>query len=159
MFRNKETLILILLVLLSIMFRNKELFAAGRKNMQRTDMERFAFLYLCGSKDEEILTGKEKMAYSDFDRLTYLTDFFGFTSYNLEIWNQYVGLFSEQFEALIQLINEAYPEELDFSGDDSGYQLHEMWIGDFCKSAPTEDLKEWLRHEAVGNQRSKWIGI
>ena len=83
MFRNKETLILILLVLLSIMFRNKELFAAGRKNMQRTDMERFAFLYLCGSKDEEILTGKEKMAYSDFDRLTYLTDFFGFTSYNL----------------------------------------------------------------------------
>lgn len=70
-----------------------------------------------------------------------------------------MGLFSEQFEALIQLINEAYPEELDFSGDDSGYRLHEMWIGDFCKSAPTEDLKEWLRHEAVGNQRSKGIGI
>lgn len=117
--------------------------------MQRTDMERFAFLYLCGSKDEAILTGKEKMTYSDFDRLTYLTDFFGFTSYNLEIWNQYVGLFSEQFEALIQLINEEYPEELDFSEDDSGYRLHEMWIGDFCKSATTENLKEWLRHEAV----------
>ncbi|WP_050642159.1 MULTISPECIES: hypothetical protein [Clostridia] len=112
--------------------------------MQRTDMERFAFLYLCGSKDEAILTGKEKMAYSDFDRLTYLTDFFGFTSYNLEIWNQYVGLFSEQFEVLTQLISEDYPEELNFSGDDSIYRLHDMWIYDFCKNASTEDLQEWL---------------
>ncbi len=64
--------------------------------MQQVDMERFAFLYLCGYKDEAILTENERMTFMDFDRLTYLTYFLGFTYYNLEIWNKYVGQFKEQ---------------------------------------------------------------
>lgn len=54
--------------------------------MHQKDVERFAFLYLCGTKDRHMLLEKERMTFSDFERLTYLTDFFGLTDYNLEIW-------------------------------------------------------------------------
>ena len=43
--------------------------------MHQSDIERFAFLFLCGKRDREILLGKEKMTFSDLDRLTYVTDF------------------------------------------------------------------------------------
>lgn len=61
--------------------------------MGQKDIEKFAFLFLCGERDRNILLGKEKMTYADLDRLTYLTDFFGLEKYNLEIWNQYGGQF------------------------------------------------------------------
>ena len=57
--------------------------------MHQRDMERFAFLFLCGKRDRAILLGKEKMTFSDLDRLTYVSDFLGFKLYNLEIWNEY----------------------------------------------------------------------
>ena len=43
--------------------------------MHQRDIERFAFLLLCGKRDREILLGKEKMTFSDLDRLTYVSDF------------------------------------------------------------------------------------
>lgn len=52
--------------------------------MHQRDMERFAFLFLCGKHDRGILLGKEKMTFSDLDRLTYITDFLGLKLYNLE---------------------------------------------------------------------------
>ena len=67
--------------------------------MHQKDMERFAFLFLCGKRDREILLGKEKMTFSDLDRLTYVTDFLGLNLYNLEIWNKYSGQFGEQFRS------------------------------------------------------------
>ena len=74
--------------------------------MQQRDMERFAFLFLCGKRDMDILMGKEKMTFSDFDRLTYITDFLGLKLYNLEIWNTYSEQFDEQFQKLEQLYDE-----------------------------------------------------
>lgn len=50
--------------------------------MHQKDMERFAFLFLCGKRDREILLGKEKMTFSDLDRLTYISDFLGLKWYN-----------------------------------------------------------------------------
>ncbi len=74
--------------------------------MHQRDMERFAFLFLCGKRDRAILLGKEKMTFSDLDRLTYVSDFLGFKLYNLEIWNEYAGQFSEQFRQLELLYDE-----------------------------------------------------
>lgn len=74
--------------------------------MHQKDMERFAFLFLCGKRDREILLGKEKMTFSDLDRLTYMTDFLGLNLYNLEIWNEYAGQFGEQFRQLELLYDE-----------------------------------------------------
>lgn len=56
--------------------------------MQKTDTEKQIFLQLCGEKDRMLLTETEKMSLGDFDRLTYITDFLGFTSYNLKLWNE-----------------------------------------------------------------------
>lgn len=69
-------------------------------------MEKFAFLYLCGKRDRNILLGKEQMTFSDLDRLTYITDFLDLKHYNLEIWNQYAGQFQEQFQLLNRLFDE-----------------------------------------------------
>ena len=52
--------------------------------MHQSDIERFAFLFLCGKRDRAILMGIEKMTFSDLDRLTYVTDFLGLKLYNLE---------------------------------------------------------------------------
>ena len=65
--------------------------------MHQSDIERFAFLFLCGKRDREILLGKEKMTFSDLDRLTYVTDFLGLKSYNLEIWNEFSDSFVNKF--------------------------------------------------------------
>ena len=42
------------------MFRNKELFVQRGMIMHQSDIERFAFLFLCGKRDREILLGKRK---------------------------------------------------------------------------------------------------
>ena len=65
--------------------------------MHQSDIERFAFLFLCGKRDREILLGKEKMTFSDLDRLTYVTDFLGLTRLNLDIWHHYGEQFREHF--------------------------------------------------------------
>ena len=62
--------------------------------VHQVDMERFTFLFLCGKRDRRILQGKEKMTFSDLDRLTYVTDFLGLTRLNLDIWHHY----GEQFQ-------------------------------------------------------------
>lgn len=55
--------------------------------MHQNDMERFAFLYLCGQRDRDLLAGRENMSFQDFNRLVYITDFLGlnlFESGNME---------------------------------------------------------------------------
>ena len=59
------------------MFRNNELFVRWEKTMHQEDIEKFAFLYLCGQRDRDLLAGKERMTFEDFDRLSYITDFLG----------------------------------------------------------------------------------
>ena len=88
------------------MFRNKELFVQRGMIMHQSDIERFAFLFLCGKRDREILLGKEKMTFSDLDRLTYVTDFLGLTRLNLDIWHHYGEQFREHFQRLEQLYDE-----------------------------------------------------
>lgn len=75
--------------------------------VHQVDMERFTFLFLCGKRDRRILQGKEKMTFSDFDRLNYIADFLGLKLYGLEIWNKYAGQFREQFQQLQRLYNTA----------------------------------------------------
>ena len=74
--------------------------------MHQSDIERLAFLFLCGKRDREILLGKEKMTFSDLDRLMYVTDFLGLKLYNLEIWNEFSGQFCEQVRQLELLYDE-----------------------------------------------------
>ena len=53
--------------------------------MRQEDMERFAFLSLCGKRDKALIVGEEKMKFSDFERLSYITDYLGLSRLNIEI--------------------------------------------------------------------------
>lgn len=88
------------------MFRNSELLTRWEKIMHQKDIERFAFLYLCGRRDRAILAGTERMTFEDFDRLAYITDFLGMDQMNLEIWNLFSWQFCEQFQAIERLRKE-----------------------------------------------------
>lgn len=120
--------------------------------MQQRDIERFAFLYLCGTVDRHILKEETSMTFMDFERLTYLTDFFGLTHYNMDIWNQFVGQFKIQFDALIEMYNEVDLEKTD-EADHQDYaednQEQEVWVRDFCRHAPNKAIREWLEWQAM----------
>ncbi len=118
--------------------------------MHQEDIERFAFLYLCGEHDRALLLGKEKMSFSDFERLIYITDFLGLNNFSLEIWSKYAKLFSKQFREL---------ENLNVKSTDtsvvSGYTafrtkyetegpLYERWIREFHKQIPEKRIKKQL---------------
>ena len=42
------------------MFRDNELLTGEDETMRQKDIEKFAFLYLCGQRDKDILAGKER---------------------------------------------------------------------------------------------------
>lgn len=57
--------------------------------MRREDMERLAFLYLCGEKDRNILQTEENINLSDFLKLEYWTRVLDFWEYNKYLWNKF----------------------------------------------------------------------
>lgn len=112
--------------------------------MEKKDLERFAFLYLCGSKDRNILTGKEKMQFPDFYRITYITEFLGLTYFNLFLWNQYAVQFREALATLDQLVLE---DDLGFNMEEyeDEYNQQEIWIQEFCSNAPNRQIRKELK--------------
>ena len=124
--------------------------------MQQRDMERFAFLFLCGKRDMDILMGKEKMTFSDFDRLTYITEFLGLKLYNLEIWNTYSEQFDEQFQKLEQLYDET-SSLVPWDTAEEDMQLHDSWIHEFCRQVP--DRKSRKKLEEIVKQQYQEKGL
>lgn len=112
--------------------------------MEKKDLERFAFLYLCGSKDRNILTGKEKMKFSDFYRLTYITEFLGLNYFNLFIRNQFAGQFKEALAMLDQLVLE-HDLGFDMEEYEDEYSQQEIWIQEFCSNAPNSQIRKELK--------------
>lgn len=114
--------------------------------MEPKNLERFAFLYLCKEEDKELLLGKKEMKFSDFDRLTYLAEFFGFETYALEIWNQYAGGFQKEFQHMEEMVKQkekrGYLEEIS---------VQDRWLLEFCKGAPDKFAQACLRQ--VVNQK------
>lgn len=124
--------------------------------MHQRDMERFAFLFLCEKHDRDVLMGKEKMTFSDFDRLTYITDFLGLKLYNLEIWNTYSEQFTEQFQRLEQLYDETCSIVL-WDTTEEELHLHDRWIQEFCRQVP--DRKSRKKLEEIVKQQYQEKGL
>ena len=112
--------------------------------MHQSDIERVAFLFLCGKRDRAILLGREKMTFSDLDRLTYVTDFLGLTRLNLDIWNHYGGQFREHFQRLEQLYDETCSiVSCDITEID--LYLQDRWIQEFCNNVPDRKIRKELK--------------
>lgn len=110
--------------------------------MHQKDIEKFAFLYLCGQRDRDILTGKERMTFEDFDRLFYITDFLGLDQMNLEIWNRFSPQFSGQFEAIGRLLKENW--DMEPQGYEDDLRLYDGRLMKFCADAPDQETQEYL---------------
>lgn len=111
--------------------------------MRQKDMEWFSFLFLCGDRDRALITGKEEMKFSDFDRLSYITEFLGLTGLNMEIWKRFSPQFQERLGDFAQLIEQ---EEDDYElqeYDDA--RIYEEWLAGFCADAPEGEAKRYLR--------------
>ena len=99
-----------------------------------------AFLFLCGKKDREILTGKRKMSFSDFERLTYIMDLLGMDAYNREIIKEYSGKFEEkirQMERLEEEVDDGTDKELAVD-----VEKYEIWMEEFCSQVPDEKIRK-----------------
>lgn len=107
--------------------------------MKQVDIERFAFLYLCGKQDRKRLLGREKMEFSDFDRLTYLMDFMEMKDYSLELWNQYAG----QFRKELQEVEELYQKKQVDSWQKEA-QDQEHWLYEFFRNIPDKDAQKFF---------------
>ena len=127
--------------------------------VHQVDMERFTFLFLCGKRDRRILQGKEKMTFSDFDRLNYIADFLGLKLYGLEIWNKYAGQFREQFQQLQRLYDET-SSVVSYDPSETDEDQQEQWVKDFCRQVP--DRKSRKQMEEIVKQlymERGWEGI
>lgn len=110
--------------------------------MHQKDIERFAFLFLCGKRDRAILTGKEKMTFSDLNRLIYLLDYLGLDAYSLEIWSEYGGQFKDQLEQLKEIYDEtAGIVSWDPAEED---ERQEQWIREFLRQVPDRNSRKQL---------------
>ncbi len=118
--------------------------------MHQEDIERFAFLYLCGEHDRALLLEKEKMSFSDFERLIYITELLGLNDCSLEIWNKYAKQFGKQFRELENLnvksmdipaisVCTAFGTKEETEGP-----LYERWIREFYQQIPEERIKKQL---------------
>lgn len=105
--------------------------------MHQEDIEQFAFWYLCGDRDRALLQGKAEMGAEDFERLTYLSAYFGMGRYSARLWKQFGMKFEKNYEEINFLMED---EEIQ-----RGVELHEAWIDDFCRNAPSRELETWLR--------------
>ena len=57
--------------------------------MSESEKEKKIFLSYCGSRDQELLTGRKKMTLGDMERFSFLTEFFGLESYGLNLWKEF----------------------------------------------------------------------
>lgn len=122
------------------------IFAGKVMSMHQREMERLAFLCLCGKRDRALLMGKEEMTFSDLERLTYLMDFLGLDEYNLEIWNEYAERFAEQFAQLEQLEKENDRiSDVSWDLSEADEELHDQWIKKFCRQVPDAEMRKELK--------------
>lgn len=115
-----------------------------RTFMHREEIEQFAFLYLCGLRDRKLVSGKEKMTFSDFDRLIYISAFLGLIHFNLKMWNQYCSRFQTQLKRLEHSC-ETRNVPLCYDEYEDDIRQQEQWLADFCDNAPDQKAREYLR--------------
>ena len=83
------------------------------------------------------------MTFSDLDRLTYISDFLGLKWYNLQIWNEYAGQFSEQFQQLELLYDETC-SIISWDLTEADEHLHDRWLQEFCIQVPDKEIRKQL---------------
>lgn len=110
--------------------------------MERWEIEQLAFLYLCRSTDRAYVNGECKMAYRDFERLTYIASRLGFWDLEIRLWKRYAGKVPDELERWINAFeNEGVCVEKCVWEET---EKHEGWLKEFCSTAPTKRVRSRL---------------
>lgn len=114
----------------------------GGKDMHQKDIERLAFLFLCGKHDKAVLSGKKEMTFADLERLMYITDYLGLHEYNRTLFLEYYERFEEKFHQLELAGKESWE-----SGQEEGYpeadvEKYEKWLIEFMEQVEDEVIKK-----------------
>ena len=114
--------------------------------MRKAETEKKEFLKICGERDKRFLTEPETMCLGDFDRLVYITNFLGYTSYNLELWNQVSPQYRQQFDNLEKLMRDC---PVEYHPEDSGIEadLHDKWLLEFIAQVPEEKTRQRVQRK------------
>lgn len=66
--------------------------------MGQAEKQKEVFLSVCGQHDYDLLTGKEAMTQTDFERITYITMALGYTTYTQELIGEHLDLACNEAE-------------------------------------------------------------
>lgn len=102
----------------------------------RTQKQMMIYLAICPERDYQVLTMKEDMLLSDFERIIYSLDLLDFTEYAYCLQEEYEDFFYEYARNL----------ENEVSSDDSPLpEKYENWLIAFCEQLPTERMRECFK--------------
>lgn len=113
--------------------------------MQRKDLEKMAFLYLCSEKDRKLLFKQEEMKFYDFRRLLFLTHHMKIHDFYITIWNEFVVDFMDNIDALEEIHSDCDEKEFIYWELEFDLKEQDKWIEDFIENSP-EDMREWTRN-------------
>lgn len=105
--------------------------------MKQSEKEREEFLSVCGQRDYDLLTEKEAMTQSDYERITHITMSLGFTLYTQTLIGRYLDFAlheKEQFEREMEIVLD-YP---DYYEDEEIHKKEQQWVEDFLNQIPLE---------------------
>jgi len=118
--------------------------------METKDLQKFAYLYLCSTKDRKILSGKEKMKYCDFRRMTYLAGYIGFYEFASVLWAEYGEDFKEEIDALEQIQEEMKIDHDSYTDQEYCIKEEAGWVKEFLKGCPFA-VRRWMQEYAARN--------
>ncbi|MGN0405671.1 MAG: hypothetical protein ACI4F1_10650 [Bariatricus sp.] len=111
--------------------------------MQRKNMEWSTFLKLCGTRDRALLMGEQKMSFADFLRLSYITDFFGFSQINREFWTRFSNQFTQRLNEIRRIVEESEFEMEQLEVEEEAREREE-WIEAFINQSPDAKFRKYL---------------
>lgn len=103
--------------------------------MKQSEKEREEFLSVCGKHDYDLLTEKEKMTQSDYERITHITVSLRFINYTQTLIARYLDFAlheEEQFDRELEIIKE-YP---NYYEDEEIDEKQNQWVEDFLNQIP-----------------------
>ena len=103
--------------------------------MGQAEKQKEVFLSVCGQHDYDLLTGKEAMTQTDFERITYITMALGYTSYTQELIGEHLDLACKEAERTDREFD-ILKDYQEYFKDENVYAQIDEWIEDFISQAP-----------------------
>ncbi|HHN8462547.1 hypothetical protein ACO1BY_05070 [Clostridioides difficile] len=115
--------------------------------MGQAEKQKEVFLSVCGQHDYDLLTGKEAMTQTDFERITYITMALGYTSYTQELIGEHLDLACNEAERADREFDilQDYPAYYD---DENVYEQRDKWLADFISQVPPakqDDIRQLIK--------------